>query len=389
MWKYSYNKSFDLTLDNLLDFIHVFLEDNVNSNAESYKDIVFHLESTKKIERMRQILALEETGAIYILNLKFERENRFQDFENAIEKYRLYDEKDIIYHLTKEPNLIGKIKNKLRIPNRLDLLKIFNKKEDSFPTEFYSSKGIYRDWNNFKKNITRFEIFTCDIVINPTLFFQAFFDLVYLEQEDSVSKIAWELYENISSEIWGKSNFKWEIEIFYQMRKYLDFQSSIYPILKELKERELLDISKVYIKDWNLYFIIKNINNFSLEECEKAYNWIKRNIRDIAEFKNNDLYINNEIVSFRWKSSKLFTIIKMFFEICERNTINNISFSDLEDYYKEKWYTGLNKTKFQLKPFDDALKDFNVRVKDEYNIPVFIRVTNNWLECQYAKKKSI
>jgi hypothetical protein len=83
------------------------------------------------------------------------------------------------------------------------------------------------------------------------------------------------------------------------MRKYLDFQSSVYPILKELDEQEFLKISKIYIKDWNLYFTISDINNFSLKECEKAYNGIKRDIRDIATFKNNELYINNEKVSFR------------------------------------------------------------------------------------------
>jgi hypothetical protein len=177
-------------LDNLLDFIHLYLEDNVGSAVKTYNDIVFHLESPKKIETMRQVLALEETGAIRISNLKFEQEKRFQDFENAIEKYRLHDEKDIFYHLTKEPSFIGKIKDKLRIPNRSDLLKIIDNKEEAFPTEFYSTKGIYRDWDNFKESIPRFAVFTCDILIYPPLFFQTFFDLTYLEQEDSISRIA-------------------------------------------------------------------------------------------------------------------------------------------------------------------------------------------------------
>lgn len=386
---YTSKEHIKLKLDDFLNFIHKYLEDNFSDSVKTF-DITLHIKNNTRKEEMRQLLVLEDIWVIRIQNLQLERDNN-KEFQWYLENYRLYENNGIFTYLTKT-SFFNRLRSKLWFPERIwvkDFKRIRNntKKKPYIKTDSFSSMAIYRDWEDFKSKIPNFTVFTARVQIVPLFFYESLHTLIYREEEDSISRIVTELYENISSEIWEKRNSDNEVVVFYPLRDYIDNKSSIYPILYELEQKWILRISKQEIKGWKIYFTLTDINNFTLEECKKSYHLIKREVTDIADFKNDVLYINHEAVSFRWKNTKIFMVIKILFEILQENKNIEISYVEFSEYYQEKEYTWLGNMKYDIDDFWKIIKNFNKRIHEKYKIEEFIGLNNNWLLCKYFKSE--
>ena len=372
-----------ITLDNFLDFIHKYLEDNFGDTVKNL-NIIIHIKNEKRIEEMRHLLVLEDIWVIRIQELQLEKDNN-KEFQEYLEKYRLYESNDIFTHITKT-SLFNRLISKLWFPEKIgikDFKKIKENKEKKpyIKTDSFSSIAMYREWEEFKSTVPQFTSFTAKIQVLPTFFYQALHSLIYKEIDASISKVVTKLYDNISSEIWGKRNSDKEVIIFYPMEKYIENMSSIYPILYSLEEKGILRVSKQEIKDWKIYFTLADINNFTLEECRKSFKKIQWWLSDEIVFKNNDVYINNEVLKFKWKNTKTFKVVKAYFELSLELQKREVVFSEIEESHK------LVKEikKYNYDSFNDVFKDLNERVKNEHSIDEFIRVTKSSLICEYLK----
>ncbi|MDD3144760.1 MAG: hypothetical protein PHV23_01470 [Candidatus Gracilibacteria bacterium] len=388
---YLSNKNINLSLDNLLDFIHKYLEDNLSGYVKEI-DVIFHLKSKQRIEEFKQILELEQCGVLQLKKLELEKNHNDKngEFEKYFEKFRLYEEKGLLYEFTKKPSFVGRVKNKLGIPINISAKKALNlinqKEKKLIKLDTFSSFSIYDNWNEFNSKVPPFTVLKGNIKILSSIFFDILFNLIYKEEKDFLLKDVRELYENIISETGGKTNYEREIKIFYDLKNYINNKSSIYPILYELHERCILNILKIEIKDGYLYFILNYLNTLSLAKFEEAYNIVKRKVADIAIFKDDNLYINGEKIDFRNKETKkTFNLIKLFFELQQDNKNHKIKFEELEEIYNRKKYKWLLKSKFKYADLRKTIGDFNNRIFTKYNIKTFIVVNKSGLECKYTK----
>lgn len=388
---YLSNKNINLSLDNLLDFIHKYLEDNLSGYVKEI-DVIFHLKSKQRIEEFKQILELEQCWVLQLKKLELEKNHNDKnwEFEKYFEKFRLYEEKWLLYEFTKKPSFVWRVKNKLWIPINISAKKALNlinqKEKKLIKLDTFSSFSIYDNWNEFNSKVPPFTVLKWNIKILSSIFFDILFNLIYKEEKDFLLKDVRELYENIISETWWKTNYEREIKIFYDLKNYINNKSSIYPILYELHERCILNILKIEIKDWYLYFILNYLNTLSLAKFEEAYNIVKRKVADIAIFKDDNLYINWEKIDFRNKETKkTFNLIKLFFELQQDNKNHKIKFEELEEIYNRKKYKWLLKSKFKYADLRKTIGDFNNRIFTKYNIKTFIVVNKSWLECKYTK----
>lgn len=385
---YLLEEKINTNLDSFTNFIRDYLENNFNSPIKEV-EVIFHLKSKARKKEFKKILELEKLWVLQLKDIKLEENHNDinGDFKKYFERFRLHQQQWILHEFTKKPNIIGRIKNKLKIPVKISAIDIGKFWETKLiKLDSFCSQSIYRNWDKFNSKVPKYTVLVWKMRVIPSRFFSTLFTLIYKEKKDSQIKEVKNLYENILSETEWKTNHEWQINIFYNFEDYIDKKSSIYPILFDLEQKSLLEISHIAIKDWFLHFSLKNLNNLAYDKFEEAYNISKRMIIDYAIFENGDLYINSEKIDFRKKeTSKTYNLLKLFFELQQNTKKQKIKFEELDELYKRKKQKWLWKSKFRYEDLRKTIEDFNDRKDVQKHLSDFIVPNVEWLLCKYTR----
>lgn len=163
---------------------------------------------------------------------------------------------------------------------------------------------LYKNFDEYIDNIEQHSSMQISIFFIPSIFLEKFMKIIF--QELKISKLPnYKILNNLIDRIKSEAKWKpyklWKIPLFYELYDYLDYESSIYPMLYELQERNILIIKEIELRDWYIIFKIEKIINIDSINKEEIINLFWSSDKNISTWKINDVLIDENILKIENK----------------------------------------------------------------------------------------
>lgn len=380
----------NISLKNILNIINEYIWNNMNSKEfkKSVYKWEFHFDSEYRKEQFKDLLTLNHEWAIklHILSYEDSYENEKQNIyiKKELKKYQLY-EKWLIWIL--KGSIPTKKKNIIEISD----IRFKNWNIKKVKIKWFKSYSIYRNWNSIEKYIPWFSSFKIEIIIHYERLFHILFKIISQERENNKltnSKIILELIKSIKEETKWKSNYdKKTINIFYNFNSYLKNKYSIFPILKELERQWNLKIESMVLKNNLIYFNLQNLISIEKETFNNALSQVIKEDTYKIEFKNENLYINNNPIFWNRRNTKIFEIIKLIFNYFIDNKTNKGNYTSLINYVnKNNLYSDFKKLDTKKISYTYLRRDIKIKcdeIEKKLWISNLIETNSTAIKCRY------
>lgn len=318
-----YNLKLDIepvtTLEQVLKFINNYWYIwPIEFNQLSFEDWI-EFRWINSIDFFEWLLQLHLESAID-LEIKWQLENEFWRINHKLNKFLnnyLKESQPLLWFLTKK-------------------------------SKYYDIILLRQDFHLIKEDIKNFDSIWFNIRVNWRQFLTLLFCKIteYLGYNwMDINKISKMLYKQIIDETSWKSNYLWNIEIFYKFDDYLDNKRLVLPILSELENKWNISINNIKIEKEYIYFKISKVIDISEELFYEVWNqiinvwitksnkWSKNETIEKFEYTKDWLLINSK----KWtpkdslKSEIFLRVLSNYFFDSPKS--NEILVTDLNSYY--------------------------------------------------------